>query len=343
MNDSDATRGARKSLAIVLTLGTAVGSVLWVLPKSGEGGLAWLLSLPAAIMFPYLTYRLVAPPRAPRSAWVPVGLAISLGVLWFGGLVIASNALPGPVLSELGTTIVATMIFWPIFVTGALIIIGVLKISDRASARRATRAASAAPAPAQPVMPGSPAHLTGSSPPVDPGQRPREHAPEQQHPVLAPQRSAASPAPAPMTYRAPESAAAGARATETSSASAPAEGERTGGSPTLSGISFLELSTLVEIAASLEDADNPTMMLLTFTDGGIEVTAAETEIGTVAGSWSGTATVRTLQSARSTLEALSGLEPAPSTVTLRPPVSDLVDLEVLADTAQNVSVEAVRA
>ena len=114
------------------------------------------------------------------------------------------------------------------------------------------------------------------------------------------------------------------------------------GRTALTEVSFLELSTLVEIAASLEEATNPTLMLLTFGAGGVEVAAGETELGTVEGRWSGNGSVRCLQSASALQEALSRLTPTSNSLTLQPPVDD-EDLEISADTGQRVAVEAVRA
>lgn len=352
MNDSTSTISARKSLAIVFTLGTSIGSILWLVPKSGEGGFAWLFSLPAAILFPYLTYRLIAPPRVPRSAWVPIGLAIGLGVLWLGGIVVASSALPGPAFSDIATGMLAFTFLWPVFAVGVLAIIWILRIVDFFSRRRASRRAAAVPAtpvPAAPrlAMPGSqssPPHFSSSSPPVHTGQRPREYAPGPTSLAPAPHRSTASPSPTPMAYREAEPVpATSVPAQATSGSSAPVP-DPAAAIPTLTDVSFMELSTLVEVAASLEESVSPTMMLLTFTARGVEVTASGTELGVVEGRWSGTTTLRTLQSASRTLEALSQLLPAPATVTIQPPGTDDQDLEFhVIDTDQRITVEAVRA
>lgn len=317
VNDISATRIIRWIVSVPFTVVTAVGAALWAWPKPGEGGFLWLLSLPVGLGFVYLAHRLTAPPRAPRSVGVPIALAAGLGVLNFGGAILGSMVLPPDSPSDLAMAMMAMTFFWWVFAVPAVLIIAVLKLVDRMVRRSQERSASERDVSGQTVMAtpmdtAAPMGAVGSDDEASVSATNGMSAPSPAS-VTAP-APAPSPAPAPLPGRA-----------------------------ALFGVPFLELSTLVEIAASLEEASNPTMMLLTFTADGVEVTAAETELGAVEGRWDGHETVRTLQSARALQEALSGLSPAPTALTLQPPEDDDEDLEISADTGQRIAAEAVRA
>ena len=315
MNDISATRIIRWIVSVPFTLVTAVGAALWAWPKSGEGGFLWLLSLPVGLGVVYLAHRLTAPPREPRSVGVPIALAAGLGALNLGGAVLGSMVLPPDSPSDLGIAMMAMTFFWWVFAVPAVLIIAVLKLVDRMVRRSQERSASERDVSGQTVMPAP----MGTADPMGAVGSDDEAAV-----AAATGMSAPSPAPSPTSVTVP--------------APAPLPGRAA-----LFGVPFLELSTLVEIAASLEEASNPTMMLLTFTADGVEVTAAETELGAVEGRWDGHETVRTLQSARALQDALSGLSPAPTTLTMQPPEDDDEDLEISADTGQRIAAEAVRA
>ena len=316
MNDISATRIIRWIVSVPFTVVTAVGAALWAWPKSGEGGFLWLLSLPVGLGFVYLAHRLTAPPRAPRSVGVPIALAAGLGVLNLGGAILGSMVLPPDSPSDLAMAMMAMTFFWWVFAVPAVLIIAVLKLVDRMVRRSQERSASERDVSGQTVMAtpmdtAAPMGAVGSDDEASVSATNGMSAPSPAS-VTAP-APAPSPAPAPLPGRA-----------------------------ALFGVPFLELSTLVEIAASLEEATNPTLMLLTFGAGGVEVTAGETELGTVEGSWNGNGTVRSMQSASALQEALSRLTPTSNSLTLQPPVDD-EDLEISADTGQRVAVEAVRA
>lgn len=323
MNDISATRIIRWILSVPFTLVTAVGAVLWAWPKSGEGGFLWLLSLPVGLGVVYLAHRLTAPPREPRSVGVPIALAAGLGALNLGGAVLGSMVLPADAPSDLAMAMMAMTFFWWVFAVPAVLIIAVLKLVDRVVRRSWERSARERDVSGKTSMPAP----MSAAAPMGAAGADDGTAVSATNGMSAP---SLSPAPSPAAVTAPSPAP--------SPSSAPHPGRAA-----LSGVPFLELSTLIEIAASLEEAPNPTMMLLTFSADGVEVAAAETELGTVEGRWNGHGTVRTLQSARALHEALSGLSSAPTTLTLQPPEDDDENLEICADTGQRLTAEAVRA
>lgn len=311
MNDVSATRIIRWIVSVPLTLVTALGAVLWAWPKPGEGGVLWLLSLPVGLGFVYLTHRLTAPPRKPRNIGMPIALVAGLGALNLGGAALGSMVLPADAPSDLALAMMAMTFFWSGLALPALLIIGVLKLVDRIMRRSQEEAAVGRALSGQTSMPV---------------------------PAGTDRFGERAPAPATAESSEPSPPSGPAHAPVPSPAPAP-----TPGRPAMTEVPFLELSTLVEVATSLEETTNPTMMLLTFTADGVEVTAAETELGTVEGRWSGHGTMRTLQSSRALQEALSALSPAPSTLTLQPPEDDHGDLEITADSGQRITAEAIRA
>ena len=143
MDDPSGVRGARTSLAIAFTIFTALVALLWVLPKSPGGGF-WLFTLPAALLFPYFTYRVIAPRSAERTSKDSVVMIAALVVLYLGGVVVRSLALPEANLTGAAATMESLTETWRTYSLWTLLVVGVLTLVERSktgsSAPKATSA-----------------------------------------------------------------------------------------------------------------------------------------------------------------------------------------------------------
>lgn len=298
MDDPSGVRGARTSLAIAFTIFTALVALLWVLPKSPGGGF-WLFTLPAALLFPYFTYRVIAPRSAERTSKDSVVMIAALVVLYLGGVVVRSLALPEANLTGAAATMESLTETWRTYSLWTLLVVGVLTLVERSktgsSAPKATSAsepvvaASGEAVPAKlPTSGRGPVEVTRPSPlvPAQPAPQPAAIRP------TTTSRPATVPAPAflarPAWARSPQ-VGMPASAPVQPPAPAPRPVERTA---TVSGASFADLTTLAEVAASLSDPSSATSLQLSATPAGLELAAAGTEIDTVAGTWNGAEPLR---------------------------------------------------
>ena len=349
MEDPSGVHGARTTLAIAFAIITAFIALLWVIPKDPGGGF-WLFTLPAAILFPILSYAVIAPGTKERTTGVAWAMVSILVVLYLGGMLISSLAFGDRVLIGAAETMQSFTVRWRSLGAATLVIVGILKLLEYSSSKKAASTAAPAPrpepasdepapGPARPSAPvggGIPAGSTPPSPlvPAQPMTQPaRQQAAVRPTTVVRP---AAMPAPAPLMRPAHTPPVPGpfpqVSALEQSSASEPAPAphpvEKTA---TVSGASFVELTTLVEVATSLSEPSSATSLLLSATPTGLELAAAGTEIGIVAGTWNGAEPLRVRLSAHETLEALSSFSPSPETLSVRFRLGDETAVEVRDD------------
>ena len=328
MDRASAVRGARRTLAIAFTLFTALVALLWVIPKDPGGGF-WLLTLPAALLFPCCTYMVIAPEteeRTAEDARTASGLLISMIL---GGMLIQSLVFGDRVLSGAADTMQWLTTVWRYIVIVMLVIVAILKKLGTS--------------PSEPAF-VAPASATGPSSLLQAPARP---------PMVA--RPAAMPTPAPLTRSAGTGPTAPTLYPPVSSPGRPSESrparapgptptprsrERTA---TISGASFTELTTFVEVATGLSAPDSPTSLLLSATPAGLELSAAGMEIGTVTGTWHDAAPLRVQLSVRDTLHRLASLSPLPDAVSLVFRLGDQTSVEVRDDrSGRSLALPAVR-
>ncbi|MEY8654543.1 hypothetical protein [Brachybacterium paraconglomeratum] len=349
MKDPSGVHGARTTLAIAFAIITALVALLWVIPKTPGGGF-WLFTLPAAILFPFFSYAVIAPGTRERTTGVAWAMVSILVVLYLGGMLISSLAFGDRVLIGAAETMQSLTVKWRSLGIATLVIVGILKLVDSSSSKKTASAPATTPRPepasveptpasARPSAPADGGIPAGSIPPspLVPAQSMTQ--PARQQAVIRPTtvvRPAAMPAPAPLMRPAHTPPVSGpfpqVSALEQSSASEPAPAphpvEKTA---TVSGASFVELTTLVEVATSLSEPSSATSLLLSATPTGLELAAAGTEIGIVAGTWNGAEPLRVRLSAHETLEALSSFSPSPETLSVRFRLGDETAVEVRDD------------
>lgn len=343
MDDPSGVRGARTSLAIAFTIFTALVALLWVLPKSPGGGF-WLFTLPAALLFPYFTYRVIAPRSAERTSTDAVVMVAALVVLYLGGVLVSSLALPDQNVSGAAATMESLTVQWRTYGLWTLVVVGVLKLVER------SKPGSSAPETSSELRSEIEVDASGEAAsakapasgrvPIDPI-RPGPLVQAQPVPQPAPIRplTASRPAAAPLEHSAPaRSVQVGASAQPPTSAPRPVE--RTA---TVSGASFADLTTLVEVATSLSHPSSSTSLQLSATPAGLGLAAAGTEIGTIPGAWSSVEPLRVRLSAHETREALGSLSPSPETLSIRLRLDDETAVEFRDDrSARRFALSAVR-
>lgn len=348
MEDPSGVHGARTTLAIAFAIITALVALLWVIPKTPGGGF-WLFTLPAAILFPVFSYAVIAPGTKERTTGVAWAMVSILVVLYFGGMLISSLAFGDRVLIGAAETMQSLTVRWRSLGIAALVIVGILKLLEHSSSKKQ---AGAAPTPRPEPASDEPAPASarasaqadggipaGSIPPSPLVPTQPMTQPARQQAVIRPttvERPAAMPAPAPLMRPAHTPPVPGpfpqVSALEQSSASEPAPAPRpVEKTATVSGASFVELTTLVEVATSLSEPSSATSLLLSATPTGLELAAAGTEIGIVAGTWNGAEPLRVRLSAHETLEALSSFSPSPETLSVRFRLGDETAVEVRDD------------
>jgi hypothetical protein len=348
VEDRSGVRGARTTLAIAFAIITALVALLWVIPKDPGGGF-WLLTLPAAILFPVFSYAVIAPGTRERTTGVAWAMVSILVVLYLGGMLISSLAFGDRVLIGAAETMQSLTVRWRSLGIATLVIVGILKLVEHSSSKKQAGAAPTqrpepasdepAPASARASAQADGGIPAGSIPPSPLVPTQPMTQPARQPAVIRPttvERPAAVPAPAPLTRPAhtppvPGSfpqVSASERPSATDPAPAPRPVERTA---TVSGASFVELTTLVEVSTSLSEPSSATSLLLSATPTGLELAAAGTEIGIVAGTWNGAEPLRVRLSAHETLEALSSFSPSPETLSIRFRLGDETAVEVRDD------------
>lgn len=348
MEDPSGVRGARTTLAIAFAIITALVALLWVLPKTPGGGF-WLFTLPAAILFPFFSYAVVAPGTKERTAGVAGTMIGILVVLYLGGMLVSSLSFGDRVLTGAAATMQSFTVRWRSLGIATLVIVGILKLLEYSSSKNQATAApmprpepasdEPAPASARPSAPVGGGIPAGSMPPSPLVPARPETQPARQQEVMRPTtvaRPAAMPAPAPLTRPAHTPTVPGPfpqvsaleQGSAPESAPTPRPVEKTA---TVSGASFEELTTLVEVATSLSGPSSANSLLLSATPTGLELAAAGTEIGTVAGTWNGAEPLRVRLSAHETLEALSSFSPSPETLSVRFRLGDETAVEVRDD------------
>lgn len=337
MDYPSGVRGARQSLAIAFASFTAFIALLWVIPKNPGGGF-WLFTLPAALLFPYFSYKVISPGTKERTTADAGVMAAALVILYLGGMMISSLTLEGKGLSSAAETMRSMTVTWRRYAFGALLVVSVLKFVDSSPSQSAPLESPPDPTsdPRSSLKESAPASTRpsiqstddNSADTVGPGSLAPAHAEHPPMPNRAPlrpttdMRDASLLSPAPLKRPTHPHSIAGPcpQANDTESTSTPElvpmarTFEKTA---EVSGASFTVLRTLVEVATSLSDPSSATSLLISATPTGLELNASGTDVGSVAGNWVGPDPLRVRLSAHEALEALSGLSPSPETLSVR--------------------------
>jgi hypothetical protein len=344
VNAPSRARNVQQALAITYALFTAVVALMWVLPKFGEGGFAWLLTLPVALLFPLLTYVALFPDDGPDPFWQQIAFAVVLAVAFFFGQWIAAVSLPEQNRSGTAAAMLTLTATWRNCGLFVLLVSGALTLLRRSRSNREALVpvAAAMPHGAGVAAVPAPSPLLASNRDAaldwEPGEQTPHHSrpePVRSHPAATPQSALNAISAGNSAQNPPVTAPRMRPEQETRPAMAVA---------TVSGASFYELTTLVEIADSLGAPDPSTSLLLSGSPAGLDVAAAGMDLGTVRGAWSGLRPLRVHLSAREMMQALATLSPAPETLTLRFRVGDETAIVVQADgSVQRFALDAIEA
>lgn len=303
MDDPKGGLSAQVSLTIAYTIFAAVGALLWIFPKFGEGGFFWTLSLPLALIFIYTACRSVAPASLGHRD-VQFGFAIPNLVMWIIGRRIMNASLPE---SDLSWSASAMSWFTRIWLYASIIAVLTAFILRRISPRPPEHLVEEPPAEDASSDSSASDDVGDSTDSALEDKVPHELAPSAPAAPLAPSRPALVTA-------------------------------------TLSGASFPEVMTLLEVASSLDATESPASLLLEISPTGMTLSSAGLEIGTVSGTWSGTQALRARLSAQEARRELLSFSPAPATLTVQIRLEGESVVELRADrSVQRVSLAAARA
>lgn len=347
MNGPTWTLGAQQRLASAFTLFTTVGAFFWVFPKFGEGGLLWLFSLLPAAFFVFFSYYVIAPVTRGENDIRGASTFIVV-VMWLIGRFIMNAALPVTGRSWTASTMAWLTSSWGF----ALIIAALAAALLRRIGRERTDESSTSTSANDVIRTGSDGHLPLASN-VAAAARPAGGVPSST-PAPPQTRTVPNPsAPHPVSQQATAPSNRSTTAAETAHHSAHArkapQHQPTPPRPSpmtaaLTGASFPEVMTFLEVASSLDESGSETSLVLDLSPAGLTLSASGLEIGTVSGTWSGTRALRARLSAQEARRKLERFTPAPATLTVLLRLDGETVVEFRADhSVQRVSLEAARA